>query len=102
MHWRTFEISDENKQVYLYSVIVKIETNLCPLTDPSFLPDASSNSTPHQSPDANCVEPLKRKIPTRLPDAFLTITRSPVSGIMPKSHKSFHIKIFATQNHHFF
>lgn len=38
---------------------------LTPLTDPSFFPDASSSSTPTQSPVWNCVAPTKRTVPIR-------------------------------------
>lgn len=52
---------------------------LTPATLPSFFPAASLNSTPHQTPEANCGSPMYRKIPTRLPVADLTITRSLIS-----------------------
>ena len=38
---------------------------LCPWTEPSFLPDWSSNSRPTQSPGANSVDPAKRTVAVR-------------------------------------
>ena len=35
-----------------------------PFTEPSFLPFASSSSTPHHTPSENAVSPMKRTVPT--------------------------------------
>lgn len=48
-----------------------------PSTVPLFLPDGSSNWTPHQFPGANFVSPTYCKIPARDPIPDDTITRSP-------------------------
>lgn len=49
-----------------------------PSTVPSFLPDGSSNWTPHQLPGANFVSPIYCRMPARLPMPDDTMTRSPI------------------------
>lgn len=54
------------------------DAHLLSLTEPSFLPTGSSNSTPHHSPGANSVAPRYLSTPVLLPWLDETITRSPI------------------------
>lgn len=60
-------------------------THLLPATDPSFLPVASSNSTPAHSPEAKSVAPRYLNVPVFTELALVTWTRSPTFSLAPAS-----------------
>lgn len=64
-------------------------SHLFPPTIPSFLPEASSSSIPHQVPCAKCPSPMYRRCPRRLPVCDLTMTRSLTSKAVEDPKRNF-------------